>query len=162
MVTRTQVNGARGFVVGAARNSLMHESMPFTSACPTCGAQHLQRGFSPATVKRLLADGYPIEAYCVLCDKFWPISVRERVDLAKALTTDEDLTGAMDESVLFTSICPNCFREQQQQGYSRSVICSYLEGDHAIEAYCVKCGEVWEISQQERVALGKALLAAGE
>jgi hypothetical protein len=37
----------------------------------------------------LLDSGHPIEAYCVMCDQFWALSVRERHQLAKgALSRD--------------------------------------------------------------------------
>jgi hypothetical protein len=37
-------------------------------------------------LQRSLDGGYPVDAYCVLCDEFWPISVSERAALARALT----------------------------------------------------------------------------
>jgi hypothetical protein len=101
----------------------------------------------------LLRDGQPIEAYCVMCDQFWPIKVRERVELAKAVADGE----AMDESVPFTAICPTCFEEQPQRGYSGTALRGFLEGDQAIEAYCVKCDAFWDIGPQERAALTRAL-----
>jgi hypothetical protein len=36
----------------------------------------------------LFDRGHPIEAYCVVCDDFWAISVRERLALAKVVAAD--------------------------------------------------------------------------
>jgi len=36
-----------------------------------------------ADLLRLLDGGYPIEGYCVICNKFWPLSLRERVRLGE-------------------------------------------------------------------------------
>jgi len=54
-----------------------------------------------ADLVRLLNGGYPIEAYCVSCDEFWPISVRERVALGALVTaactgTPEPRADALD------------------------------------------------------------------
>jgi hypothetical protein len=59
----------------------------------------------------------------------------------------------MGVAVLFTSICPQCFQERVQRGYSRGVLGSFLEANHTIEAYCVRCDEFWAISPRERTAL---------
>jgi len=160
MATKAPVPDAWGSGEGAAANSLMRESMPFTSTCPTCAAQQLQHGFSPAALQRLLQDGHPIEAYCVMCDRFWPVGMRERVDLAKALAANEDLAGPVDETIPFTSVCPKCFEEQPQQRYSGTALRSLLKGDHAIEAYCVKCDAFWDISPRERSVLAKTFSPA--
>ena len=71
---------------GVGRDSFMQESIAFTSMCPRCAVDQPQRRFSRAALQRSLDDGYPVEAYCVLCDEFWPISVSERAALASALT----------------------------------------------------------------------------
>ena len=68
------------------KDSPIQELIAFTSMCPRCAVEQPQRGFSRADLHRLLDDGYPVEAYCVLCDEFWPISVSERAALARALT----------------------------------------------------------------------------
>jgi hypothetical protein len=65
----------------------MGEAIPFTSMCPKCQAQQAQRGFSRAALGRLLSGGYPIEAYCVACDDFWPINLSERVAIAVRLAS---------------------------------------------------------------------------
>ena len=66
----------------------MHESLPFSSTCPKCSARRLQRGFSRATLDKLLTGGDPIEAYCASCDEFWAISAAERASLAAGLGSD--------------------------------------------------------------------------
>ena len=32
---------------------------------------------------RLLYGGYPVEAYCALCDEFWIVSIQKRVELGE-------------------------------------------------------------------------------
>jgi hypothetical protein len=44
------------------------------------------RRFGGLILIRLLQHNQPIEAYCAVCDEFWPISVSERAALAAALT----------------------------------------------------------------------------
>jgi hypothetical protein len=66
----------------------MIESVPFTSLCPKCKHAQSQSGFSRAELRRLFDRGHPIEAYCVVCDDFWAISVRERLELAKVVAAD--------------------------------------------------------------------------
>lgn len=60
-----------------------HGRLPFVSKCPHCARNRLQSGFTCAAVQRLLNGGYPIEAYCALCDEFWPIGLADRVALAE-------------------------------------------------------------------------------
>ena len=64
----------------------MLDSFSFTSVCPKCNDVRAQGGFGSRTLLRLLDRNQPIEAYCVVCDEFWPISVGERAALARALT----------------------------------------------------------------------------
>jgi hypothetical protein len=71
-------------------DSHRHESVLFTSTCPRCTRDQPQRGFSRAALERLFRRGYPVEAYCVMCDQFWAISVRERVALARLLSQPAD------------------------------------------------------------------------
>ena len=153
MGAKTQVSGARGSVEGARPESLLKDSVPFMSMCPRCTRVQLQDGFSRAALQVLLRDGQPVEAYCVMCHQFWPINSRERVELAKAVTDSE----AVDESVPFTAICPKCFEEQPQRGYSGAALRGFLKGNRAIEAYCVRCDAFWDISPHERAAVTWAL-----
>jgi hypothetical protein len=67
----------------------MRESIRFVSTCPDCRQPQPQRGFSCAALLRLLNGGYPIEAYCDMCDDFWSISLAERV----AITMQVSLGG---------------------------------------------------------------------
>ena len=62
-------------------------SFSFESVCPKCKDVRRQEGFSSRSLLRLLQRNQLIEAYCVVCDEFWPISVSERAALAKALTS---------------------------------------------------------------------------
>ena len=52
-------------------------SIVFVSTCPSCRREQPQDAFSVADLLRLLSGGYPIEAYCVPCDAFWPIDLKE-------------------------------------------------------------------------------------
>ena len=56
---------------------------PFMSTCPTCNEPRLQMGYGPWSLIRRLNGDRPIEAWCVTCDRFWSISARERLALAK-------------------------------------------------------------------------------
>jgi hypothetical protein len=57
----------------------------FVSTCPTCGREQPQDAFTVADLMRLLNGGHPIEAYCVPCDEFWSIGLKERVELGEAV-----------------------------------------------------------------------------
>jgi hypothetical protein len=81
MTTRTRIPEA----LAPGTNASMHQSVPFISTCPKCSEQQPQRGFSPSALHRLLHGGHPIEAYCVACDEFWPVSVEERREIAERL-----------------------------------------------------------------------------
>jgi len=56
----------------------------FRSVCPKCAEMRPQRGYDRNSLLRLLNGGYPVEAYCVACDEYWPISIKERVALGAA------------------------------------------------------------------------------
>jgi hypothetical protein len=86
MAAITPVSSAQGSITGASTESLTDERIPFTSTCPRCTREQPQRAFPRTTLGRLLDRGYPIEAYCVMCDQFWPISPRERAILRGALS----------------------------------------------------------------------------
>ena len=62
-----------------------HERLPFVCKCPGCTRDQTQNGFSRSALQRLLDGGYPIEAYCVICDEFWPVSLWQRLTLAERL-----------------------------------------------------------------------------
>ena len=61
----------------------MSQAITFASTCPHCKRDQPQDGFTVADLLRLLDGGYPIEGYCVSCDKFWPIKLQERVRLGE-------------------------------------------------------------------------------
>ena len=58
----------------------------FASECPRCGHERVQTGYAQDELAELLESGGEIEAFCVSCDKSWPISIEERADLARALS----------------------------------------------------------------------------
>jgi hypothetical protein len=64
----------------------MDRTIVFVSTCPSCKRQQPQEGFTETTLRRLLEVGYPIEAYCMICAQFWPITLRERAALANTLS----------------------------------------------------------------------------
>lgn len=63
----------------------MNQAIVFVSTCPNCTREQPQDAFAVADLMRLLNGGYPVEAYCVPCDKFWSISAQERVQLGEAV-----------------------------------------------------------------------------
>ncbi len=63
----------------------MNQAIVFVSTCPSCKREQPQDAFAVADLVRLLNGGYPVEAHCVPCDKFWSISVQERVELGEAV-----------------------------------------------------------------------------
>jgi len=66
---------------------VMSQAIVFASTCPHCEREQVQDRFTVADLMRLLYGGYPIEAYCVICDAFWPVSIQERVELGDAVAT---------------------------------------------------------------------------
>src|SRR5215468_4359444 len=70
----------------AYRRRTMCESVAFVSTCPSCMRRQSQEGFTVADLVRLFDGGFPIEAYCAICDNFWSINLQERVDLGAAIT----------------------------------------------------------------------------
>jgi hypothetical protein len=73
----------------------MTQDIVFVSTCPSCKREQPQDAFTVAELVRLLNGGYPIEAYCVPCDKFWSIGVQERVALGEAVAVVSKGTPAM-------------------------------------------------------------------
>jgi hypothetical protein len=63
----------------------MDDSISFASVCSRCGQQRPQRGYTRTALLNFFNSDYPIEAYCVKCDAFWPISPEERICIAEAL-----------------------------------------------------------------------------
>jgi hypothetical protein len=54
----------------------------FASICPKCRV-HRSQHRNRALLRRLLADEHPIEAFCEVCEEYWPICPRERADIAR-------------------------------------------------------------------------------
>jgi hypothetical protein len=67
----------------------MNTSIACASVCPRCGQQQSQRGYTRRALLNFFNSDYPIEAYCVACDEFWPISTDERICIAEALAAGE-------------------------------------------------------------------------
>jgi len=67
----------------------MSQVIVFASTCPHCKRDQPQDGFTVADLRRLLDGGYPIEGYCVRCDKFWPLSLQERVRLGELVAAPD-------------------------------------------------------------------------
>jgi hypothetical protein len=63
----------------------MLDPFRFSAVCPKCKDVRSQSGFTRRALRRLLVRDEAIEAYCVVCDKFWPLSEDERAALAKQL-----------------------------------------------------------------------------
>ncbi len=67
------------------QDTVVHRStpgrIPLVSACPACQRDQAQ-WYSPGALRRLLDGGHPIEAYCVMCDRYWQINANERASLA--------------------------------------------------------------------------------
>jgi hypothetical protein len=70
---------------GMKQNEHAHgPNVAFESMCPKCAQVQPQRGFDRNSLLRLLSRGYPVEAYCAMCDEFWSISAKERAVLVAA------------------------------------------------------------------------------
>ena len=65
-------------------NGRTNGSMPFASTCPRCAQVRPQLGYDNESLLRLLKRGYPVEAYCGICDEFWSINLKERAALGVA------------------------------------------------------------------------------
>jgi hypothetical protein len=64
----------------------LNNAIPFSSECPRCNQERVQTAYSRGELLQLLGAGAEIGAYCMSCDREWPISVEERADLAQALS----------------------------------------------------------------------------
>jgi len=73
----------------------------FRSMCPRCAKIRPQRGYDRNSLLRLLNRGYPVEAYCVACDEYWPISIKERAALAAAAIEKAVSTSTVISRVQF-------------------------------------------------------------
>jgi hypothetical protein len=62
----------------------MADSAPFSSECPKCNHDRVQTAYSREELIQQLRTGADIEAYCISCDEFWPLSTEDRADLFRA------------------------------------------------------------------------------
>ena len=65
----------------------MGQPFAFVATCPTCKRAQLQNAFTRDAIARLLDGGYPVEAYCIVCDEFWTISLQKRVEIIETIAT---------------------------------------------------------------------------
>ena len=77
----------------------MTQAIVFVSTCPSCKREQPQDAFSVGLLRRLLGYGHLIEAYCVTCDELWPISTRERDELAKLIVTNGNVPAGLQAPV---------------------------------------------------------------
>ena len=64
------------------------DSLRFMSTCPSCKDVRFQQIYGFRSLVTFLVQNQPIEAYCALCEEFWPITANERAELAWLLLTD--------------------------------------------------------------------------
>ena len=57
----------------------------FLATCPRCQCEQLQHGFTAADLMGLLYSGYPVQAYCVFCERTWPVGLQKRVELGEVV-----------------------------------------------------------------------------
>ena len=73
------------YVLEGPRNrAKLDMEVPFMSTCPKCAQVRPQRGYDRNSLLRLLRGGYPLDAYCAMCDEFWSVSAKERAALVAA------------------------------------------------------------------------------
>ena len=65
----------------------------------------------------------------------------------------------MAEALVFSAKCPQCGREQLQDGFTVADLMRLLYGGYPIEAYCAFCNAFWTVSVQKRVELGDLVAA---
>jgi hypothetical protein len=85
MTEKTTHVMSAGRTIRANTDSLLFDSLPFMSLCPKCKDVRSQLGYSLRALLRLLNGNHPVEAYCVICNEYWPISPQERVRLGEHL-----------------------------------------------------------------------------
>jgi hypothetical protein len=85
----------------------MSQAVVFVSTCPHCQRDQSQDSFTLADLLRLLDGGYPIEGYCVICDEFWPISLRERVRVGEVVAAFDEGHSPPEESDRLTQFQPD-------------------------------------------------------
>jgi hypothetical protein len=63
----------------------MGQPFAFVATCPTCKRAQFQNAFTRGALARLLDGGYPVEAYCTVCDEFWTIGIQKRVEIIETI-----------------------------------------------------------------------------
>jgi len=76
----------------------MSQAIVFVSTCPSCNSEQLQDAFTVAALARLLEGGHPIEAYCTICEAFWPVSLQKRVELGQVIAVTCEGTSLLKGS----------------------------------------------------------------
>ena len=66
----------------------------------------------------------------------------------------------MSQAIAFAATCPQCKREQLQDGFTVADLMRLLYVGYPVEAYCAFCCEFWTVSLQKRVELGEVVAAA--
>lgn len=56
----------------------------------------------------------------------------------------------MREMVSFLSTCPLCGQPRRQHGYEWIELVHSLNGEQAIDAYCLTCDVVWPLTAEDR------------
>ena len=80
----------------------MSQAVVFAATCPICKREQQQEGFTVADLMTLLYGGYPIEAHCVGCDQFWPVSLQKRVELGDVVAATCAGMSALTQSDALT------------------------------------------------------------
>ena len=75
----------------------MSEAIAFISICPRCRREQLQTGFTRVELERLFNGGHPIEAHCVPCQEFWPISLEKRIELGEIVAATRNVPRAVGD-----------------------------------------------------------------
>jgi len=77
-----------GMKARAHTDNTLLDSVSFISTCPSCKTVRGQRNYGFRTLVEFLVTNQSIEAYCAVCNGFWPINAKERSELAWLLLTD--------------------------------------------------------------------------
>lgn len=67
----------------------------------------------------------------------------------------------MTKRVYFFATCPLCGQQQLQLAYTRRALAGLLKTGNIIDAYCLACDVVWQISAQERTSVATAITQGG-
>jgi hypothetical protein len=87
MTAKTVHVASSGTKTGSHDVNRLPDSLGFVSTCPNCKDARFQPGYSFHGLVTFLVSSQPIEAYCAVCNEFWPISANDRAELAWLLLT---------------------------------------------------------------------------